>query len=308
MSVLLIGGTGLIGSHLACALRDHGSPVTLASRSPPRASSPLAQMRWVQCDIGSPGEIAAACRAAQATQIVHLAAALQFACEAQPALVVRVNIGGTANALEAARDCGIERVVFASSVAAYGGATDRLHEEMPPSESASLYGQSKWFEERLGIRYAECYGVSFVALRYCGVFGPGSSGSPGMAQIRQRIERSRHGEAVTVPEARGDERLQLTYVADAVSATLLALKAAAPAYSVYNVAGPAENYLSLRQYHAAVKSLFPLAAEVEFSGRARDFPPMDTSRIRQDLGFEPRYTVDEGLREMFFAERRERAR
>ena len=168
--MLLFGGTGLIGRGVVAALAARGQDVTIASRglADPTALSTHAQS--LQCDIRDPAQVERAYEASKPNVVVHLAAALQFACESEPALAVSVNVVGTNHILEAALRFGAAKIIFASSVAAYGATTVTLQEDQAPALSTSIYGYAKWFEERLGIRYAQNYGLTFIALRYCGVF------------------------------------------------------------------------------------------------------------------------------------------
>jgi nucleoside-diphosphate-sugar epimerase len=177
-----------------------------------------------------------------------------------------------------------------------------LDESLAPHASASLYGCAKWLEERLGARYATLRGFRFTALRYCAVFGPGEATSAGMAQVRNRIESTRLGAPVTIAEASGDEKAQLTYVSDAVDATLALMSASALRHTEYNIAGPRENYLSLRDYHAQIASLFPRTADVTFAGRAKSGGLPRIDRLMQDTGFVPSIRVIDGLRRMYAAE------
>ena len=301
--VLLFGGTGLIGWHVARALVAHGVSVAIAGRRPSTEPLPEGRVQWLRCDVQHLGDVQNAFRIARPDKVVHLAAALQFACDEAPFLAARVNIGGTHNVLDTARNAGVERVVFGSSVAAYGARSDIMREDDPPAPSStSLYGAAKWFEERLGIQYATRYGIGFVALRYSAVFGSGGSDSQGMAHVRRRIAESRNGHDVSIPEASGEERAQLTYVSDAADMTLCALEATAPQHFVYNAAGPRENYLSLYEYAALVRQLFPRSGQVTFCGRARSFGPVDTERIQTDLRYVPRVGVRDGLSSMFAEE------
>lgn len=304
MSVLLFGGTGLIGLHAARALAARGASVTIASRKPPSNGS-LAEsgVQWLACDVRRVDDVEHAFRVARPHKVLHLAAALQFACDDDPSLAVSVNVDGTHHVLAAARAAGVERVVFGSSVAAYGARSDLMREEDPPAPSSvSLYGAAKWFDERLGIQYAIRHDLRFIALRYCAVFGNGGSASRGMARVRELIAESRAGREIAIPDASGEERAQLTFVSDAVDVTLRALEISSPRHFVYNVAGPPENYISLTEYSAHVARLFPRAGPIAFSGRARSLGPVDTTRIRDDLGCTPRITVQEGLRTMFAEE------
>ncbi len=292
MRVALIGGTGLIGTASAAALLAAAHAVTLVSRRPPGTSTPA---RWVQGDIADAAGIRAALVAANPEAVLHLAAYLQFACEQNPAEAVRVNVDGTLNVLEACRELGIPRLVFGGSIASYGERHDLMREDDPPAGATGLYGMTKRLGEMLGARYAALHGLTFVSLRYGGVFGPVEVRSAGMALVRQRIKETARGRDVEIEGASGGERFHLTHVTDAAGATVAALTHPRPAHQVYNVAGPDANYMSLEEMHATVRRLAPGAGRALFKGRGKSAGPVDTSRLRADLAFVPAVSVEQGL-------------
>ena len=293
MQVALIGGTGLIGTASAEALLAAGHAVTLISRRPPE--HPVGSADWQAGDIGDAGAIRAALESARPDAVLHLAAYLQFACEQNPAEAVRVNVDGTLNVLEACRELRIPRLVFGGSIASYGERNDLMREDDPPVAATGLYGMTKRLGEMLGARYAALHGLTFVSLRYGGVFGPVEVKSAGMALVRQRIKETARGKDVVVEGASGRERSHLTHVIDAAGATAAALTHPLPAHQVYNVAGPETNYLSLEEMHAAVRRLAPDAGRALFMGQGKSSGPVDTRRLREDLGFEPKVSVEQGL-------------
>ena len=295
MRVIVFGGTGMLGSHLSDKLRREGHEVGIASRRRPA----VAAMPWVACDIRDPAAVRAAMAELRPEVVVHFAAALQFACQNDPALAVEVNIAGTNNVLTAAKEAGCRQVVFASSQAAYGESSGELTESAAPAASTSLYGRAKWFEELLGETHAARGDFRFTALRFGAVIGKGEVGGPGMASVRKSIELTHTGADVDVPEASGEELAQLTYVDDAVDATLALMTAPVLRHTVYNVAGPAANYISLREYHATVRRLFPHAGQARFRGRARSLGSLSTRRLEEDTGFRPRVSVEDALRAMY---------
>ena len=293
MHVALIGGTGLIGTASAEAALRAGHTVTLISRTPPQDSK--GATNWQRGDIGDAAAIRAALEKARPDAVLHLAAYLQFACEQNPAEAVRINVDGTLNVLEASRELGIPRVVFGGSIASYGERADLMREDDPPVAATGLYGMTKRLGEMLGARYAALHGLTFVSLRYGGVFGPVEVKSAGMAMVRQRIKETARGKDVVVEGANGTERSHLTHVSDAAAATLAALIHPKPSHAIYNVAGPQENYLSLEDMHAAVLRLAPKAGRPVFNGRGKSSGPVDTTRLRTDLGFTPSVSVEQGL-------------
>ena len=186
-------------------------------------------------------------------------------------------------------------MVFGGSIASYGERADLMREEDPPAPSTGLYGMTKRLGEMLGARYAALHGMTFVSLRYGGVFGPVEVKSAGMALVRQRIKETARGKDVVVEGASGRERFHLTHVSDAAGATLAALIHPKPVHQIYNVAGPDANYCSLEEMHSAVRRLAPGAGRALFSGQGKSSGPVDTGRLRTDLGFTPMTSLEEGL-------------
>ena len=234
--------------------------------------------------------------AARPDVVVHLAAFLQYACEQDPAQAVKVNVDGTLNVLEACRRLGVRRMVFASSIAAYGERGDLMREDDPPGARTGLYGMTKRLGEMLGERYAALHGLEFVALRYAGVFGPGEVHSPGMALVRQQIKQCALGRDVVIEGATGEEHSHLTHADDAAEATCRAVLHPKPAHRIYNVGGPPQNWITLREFYSAVRALAPGAGNAIWQGRGKGSGPVDLSRLRDDLGFVPAVGVEAGLR------------
>jgi len=297
MTILIFGGTGLIGCETVLRLADMGETVVVSARRAPD-SGPLAdatgRFAFVPGDITDAGFVRDAVDRIRPRHVVHLAAMLIGACEKDPVGAVRVNVDGTVNILEASAAYGVGRVVFGSSIAVYGGGDGPFAEDSPPN-APSVYGASKRLAEVFGARYARQRGLGFVALRYSGVIGPGAVMSEGMALVRERIKSTMCGEPVTIDSVGGDERFHLTYVADAADATIRAMNHPAPRHSVYNVAGPDANFISLRDFHAAVRRVWPDAGDVTFTGGIRGGGRIATARMREDLGFVPRFSVEDGL-------------
>lgn len=302
MSILVFGGTGSIGTGVAAQLCADGETVAVAARRAPE-TGPLADLdgrySFHAGDITDPAYLAATIAAAKPTHIIHLAAMLIGDCERDPSRAHAVNVAATMNILEEAAAAKVERVVFASTIAVYGGGDGPFEESMNPG-ARSVYGVSKYFCEIAGNRLAKQNGMSFVSLRYSGVIGPAEVKGEGMAAARDRIKRTVDGRDIEIDFFSGDERTQYTYIDDAVGATLAALRHPNPAYPVYNLAGPDENCISYKEYHQLIKNLVPGAGDIRFTGRAmRGGGRMVTTRLREDLGFTPRFTVEQALQDEF---------
>ena len=299
MTILVFGGTGLIGTETVARLCADGQPVAVAARHRPKTSqlTMLAdQISFHAGDITDADFVATLIRETKPTDIIHLAAMLIGGCETNPPGAINVNVNGTMNILAAAADWGVRRVVFGSSIAVYGGGDGPFEENMNPG-ARTVYGASKYLAEIAGYRFAKLTGLSFVALRYSGVNGPAPVMGEGMAYARDRIKSTMYGGDVEITVAAGDERTHLTYITDAVDATLAALQHPNPSYPTYNIAGPDENYVSLKEYHQIIKGIVPEAGNVHYTGRTRGGGQIMTKRLREDLGFTPRFSIEDGLRD-----------
>lgn len=295
MHVAIIGGTGLIGTAVTLLLTKLGHSVSTLSRRP-AAPAPATGVEWFECDITDGAKLNTTLACIRPDAVVHLAAYLQFACDQNPLEAVRINVDGTLNVLQSCRSLEIKRVIFGSSISAYGERDDLMNETDPPSVNTGLYGMTKRLGEMLGERYAALYGLKFIALRYCGIFGPGEVSSAGMALVRQQIKSTASGRDVLVEGASGNERIHLTHVTDAAAATLRALQHPEPKYTIYNVAGPDQNYRTLKDFHLAVREIAPNAGNVVWLGQGRSAGPADTRRLREDLGFQPSVSLHAGLK------------
>jgi len=298
IDTIVFGGCGNIGSYVAADLCELGCAVTVFDQNAPAGilRGYEGRFRAIRGDIADADAVEQAVRASGARRIVHVAAMLAFGIVDDPRRGMRANVDGTLNVLEAARRCGAERVVFASTDAVCGDEGLARVEVAPMGPTMSVYAASKYLGERLGALYADRHGFQFVALRYSLTFGPGTIRSPGTAKAFQDLLGAMDGSAVTIADFAGDWRQQLTYVRDTAAATVLALTCERPSFRVYNVAGPYANYISMAECHEVLKSVVPGTGPVRFTGPMRAGGACDITRIQTDLGFRPRYSVAEGIR------------
>ena len=291
--ILVFGGNGLIGAHTVPLLVERGHEVVAFSRGA-RAADGVIGVE--QGDIADKAAVTRAFAKWRPEAVLQLAATLQFHCEEDPAGAVATNLTGAANAFEAAAGHGTRRFIFASSIAAYGERRDLMREDDPPPAQVTLYGEMKRLGERLGAQFAKLAGMEYAALRYSGVFGPrdpssGASGR-GMSLARHLLIETAGGRDAELDFVDGSETVHLTYVADAAEATVRALTNAGIAHALYNIGGPAENHLSLKGFHAAVKRAAPMAGAAHFGPR----PGAKGARMRDDLGYAPRHSVEDGVK------------
>jgi UDP-glucose 4-epimerase len=153
-----------------------------------------------------------------------------------PVTTNEVNINGTLNVLEAARDCKVKRVVFASSSSVYGNSEVLPKEEGMPVAPLSPYALTKYTGERYCQIYYKLYGVETVALRYFNVFGPNQDPtSQYSAVIPKFIKMIKEGRSPVI-YGDGSQSRDFTFVSNNVEANLLACSTPGIGGDVFNIA------------------------------------------------------------------------
>lgn len=301
MKVLITGGAGFIGSHIAERLVREGHSVrVLDNLTSGRRENLAAVAGDVELQVGDVRDEAACARAAEGVELVfHEAAIVSVPYSVEhPRETHAVNVLGTLNVALAARDAGARRVVFACSAAVYGEEpTLPKHEGMRP-EPVSPYGVEKIAGEQYLRAFAHVYGLETVSLRYFNVFGPRQDPTSAYSGVISVFaDRILRGTELRV-FGDGQQTRDFVFVEDVVAANLLAGTAPAAAASgqAYNVAcGVRTTLLELAALLSEVSGK-PLAithAEPRV-GDVRD-SVADIARARRDLGYAPRVSMRDGL-------------
>ncbi len=180
-TVLITGANGFVGFNLVQRLAHQGIHVVATSRRPPDAMALSAiasgaPIEWILCDVTHRDALTDLVQDRAVTRVVHAAAVTPTPDVAQndPARVVDINLGGTLNALEAARLGSVRRFVFVSSSVIYQGfpparGSAREEDALPPT---SLYGICKDACERLCQQYRSLCNLSTVSVRLGTAYGP----------------------------------------------------------------------------------------------------------------------------------------
>lgn len=221
--VLVTGGAGFIGSHVADAYLAAGYEVTvLDNLSSGRRENVPRRAQFVHSDIASP-EARALLEGGGFAVLNHHAAQMDVRVSVEnPALDAQINIMGLINLLEGSRRGGVTRVVFASSGGVVYGEGEQLpHAETAPKLPVSPYGVSKLASEYYLAAYAQLYGLASVSLRYSNVYGPRQNphGEAGVVAIFGN--RLRIGKALTV-YGDGEQTRDYVYVGDVARANIAA--------------------------------------------------------------------------------------
>lgn len=217
--------------------------------------------------------------------IVHLAAILPTAAQRDAVRATEVNVLGSLNILEMAREFGVRRLVFGSSLSVYGTcATDHHVSEADRAAPEDLYGAAKVYIEQLGAAYRERHGMEFVSLRIGRVVGPGaqSSTSAWRSQIFELLSATTPAE-IELPYA-ASERILVVHVEDVARMLLTLLQAARPAHSVYNACCASVVVGDLKRQVEGLNS----NVQIRLGGAAVAGNPrlLDCSRFAGEFGFE----------------------
>lgn len=297
---LVTGGAGFIGSHLVRELVRQNQQVTVfdnfSSSSPSSLADVTDKIRMVKGDVRDGAALTHAFEGADF--VLHHAALVSVPKSVEnPEETSQINIQGTANVLEAARVCGVRRVVFASSSAVYGNGKDLPYKETAPADCRSPYALSKWDGELLCRKYAQD-GLETVILRYFNVFGPGQNPHSAYAAVITKFMNFARANEPFQIDWDGLQSRDFIHVSDVVQANLLAALHGVPG-EIYNVASG--KTCSLLELADAVERVSGRKLERVFRPkRAGDvrFSAADTTRIRA-LGFVPAVPLEAGLRALW---------
>ncbi len=299
-AVLISGGAGFIGSHLAHWLLELGAEVRviddLSTGNRANLPGPREEVEFFEASILDDltlREAMAGCK-----YVFHQAAMVSVPLSVeQPMKCSRINITGTERVLEAAREAGIKRVMLASSAAVYGEKPSLPSSETDPIDCCSPYAASKAAGEALMSAFGRCYELSTVSLRYFNVFGPRQDpNSAYAAAIAAFIDALMSGNQPTVFGDGGQTR-DFVYIDNVVHANLLAASTEKNLRGeVINIGGGAQ--ISLLDVLKVLAETLGVDCEPVFEAeRAGDVrhSSANIERARELLGFEPVVSFAEGM-------------
>jgi nucleoside-diphosphate-sugar epimerase len=288
--VIVTGGAGFIGSHLARTLRNKGYAVRVFDIAvPPR---PTPGIEYINGDIRDSSALEREFDGA--TFVFHLAALPRVPYSlAYPRESNETNVSGTLNVLLAARRAGVRRVIYSASSSAYGDQPEMpLTETMLP-QPKSPYGLQKYVGEQYARIFAEAYGLQTVSLRYFNVYGPGADPNGPYAQVIPKfIVQRLNGEPMTI-NGDGTQTRDLVHVRDVARANLLAAESSkVGSGEVLNI-GAGRNI--------SINRIAELIGGATRHVEPR-LEPHDTlasiGRAVELLGWQPKTSIEEGILEL----------
>lgn len=309
--VLVTGGAGFIGHHLSLAWLDRGAEVVAIDNfrtgrreniHTVRAASADGRYTFIEGSINDKKTLRTAMEGCQ--YVHHLAAQVSVPESVErPAECVEINVLGTLNVLDAAREAKVERVVFSSSAAVYGDDPRSPKTEAMTPAPKSPYGITKLDGEYYLKLYAESFGLGAVSLRYFNVFGPRQDPrSAYAAAVPIFIERALANLPIVI-FGDGSQTRDFVFVGDVARANILAATTeGVGAGEVFNVAqGGVTTIESLAR---SVVTLTESRSELRFEPeRKGDIKHSHASieKIVGALGFRPEVELEAGLNEIVAA-------
>ncbi len=300
MTILITGGSGFIGLELSRVLLEKGHKVILFDMAPPEKGREGAKATFVKGNISDLPQVLNAVRDWKVEQVFHLAAMLSAQCEANPWAAIQVNGLGIYHILEASRLFDVKKVMFTSSMGAYGAVPGGIVNDETLQRPPIMYGVTKVFGELLGLYYHRKVGIDFRGIRFPQLLGPGIK-SEGYGQYNPRmIESAIRGvpfEAWVTEET----SIPIMYIKDAVRSLVELFEADASRIKtrIYNV-GQILPAPTAGELLGELKKHFPKAAisfkpDPKAMEVLKSIPTlMDDRNARTEWGWAVRY----GLKEM----------
>jgi UDP-glucose 4-epimerase len=295
---LITGVAGFIGSHLAEALLAQGHRVVgFDNLSTGKRANVPTGADFVVGDLTDFEMVTRVCRGVDG--ILHQAALPSVPRSVkEPRPSHNANIEGTFNLLEAARAAGIKRIVYAASSSAYGNQPGFPRIETMRPEPIAPYPVQKLAGELYMQSYARVYGMETVCLRYFNIFGPRQAPDSQYSGVIAKWTLNMLRNEPCKIQGDGEQSRDFTYIANAVSANLLALSAPADkiAGRVFNVA--CGNNITLNEVYRILAELTGYTPPpIYIDARAGDIRMSlaDISAARETLGYEPLVSVRDGL-------------
>ncbi|MFH1221773.1 MAG: SDR family oxidoreductase [Candidatus Micrarchaeota archaeon] len=300
MKVLVTGGAGFIGSHIADALLAKGHEVRIIDDFSTGSEDNLRHSQGkIELIRGSITDRQLLEKAIEGVDYVFHEAAQVSVVDSikNPARTWEINVTGTNRLLNAAVEYKVNKVVLASSAAVYGNEPGLPKTENMKTKPTSNYGTSKSMNE---IRAERCHSVDrlkAVCLRYFNVYGPRQApNSEYSGVISKFIKKMLCGERPTI-YGDGKQTRDFIFVEDVVAANLLVMESKKINSGIYNIATGHE--ISLNDLVGTINEILDTKLEPIYEPERPDDirrSVADISKAKKDLGFKPKYKFKEGLK------------
>lgn len=303
--VLVIGGAGLVGSHVVEELTKEDVKEVIVYDNFCRGKrenleNALKDPRVKIFDIG--GDITQVdilnASMKDIDYVIHLAALWLLQCYEYPRAAFEVNIGGTFNILEACVKNKVKKLVFSSSASVYGNALQIPMTEEHPFNNRTFYGATKIAGEQMCRAFYERYGLNYVGLRYMNIYGPRQDYKGAyVAVIMKILDRIDQG---LPPILYGDgcQSYDFIYVQDVARANLCALKSDATD-NFYNIGSGVKT--TIKEICELLLELTGSSLTIQYEPEGKTFVTHrigSTEKAEKELGFKAKVELKEGLKNL----------
>lgn len=305
MNYLVTGGAGFIGSHIVDRLLADGHNVRVLDNFSTGKAENLPtsdQLEVIEGDVGDYDTVKGVME--DVDHVFHEAAIASVPeTVGNPLASERVNYRGTLNVLEAARQAGTRRVVFACSAAVYGDLPELPKREDMPVRPLSPYAVDKLASEHACQMYYHLYGLETVALRYFNVFGPRQDPSSPYSGVISIFSDCLKNERQPAIFGDGEQTRDFVFVSDVVEANILASTSAAAPGLAINIATNSSISLNrlLENLCALYGRPFDPAYRQEREGDIKH-SQADITAAQEQLQWQPTVNFEDGLQLLFNAE------
>jgi UDP-glucose 4-epimerase len=303
VKILITGGAGFIGSHLAIRLAQADHEVVVIDNLDPYYSVELKKKNlklvtsnnntsFINCDILSYPDLNSIIEDG-IEYIFHEAAQPGVRASIEdPMKPLNVNIHGTLNILQSAIDNDVKKVINASSSSVYGKVEHLPFQETHPTHPLSPYGVSKLAAEHYCRVFTQIYGIPTVSIRYFTVYGPRMRPDLAIPIFTQNLLENQPPEIF----GDGDQTRDFTFVDDIITANEKLLDSSALDGEVVNIGSG--NRITINKLLAIMKALLNSDAEPVYSDRVKGdalHTLADIARARDLIGYEPTTTIENGI-------------
>jgi UDP-glucose 4-epimerase len=298
MKALVTGGAGFIGSNIVKLLLDEGHGVVVLddlSSGFRDNLDPFPQIELVEGDVRNEAIVS---KIMQDVEVIfHLAASVGNRRSIDnPILDSQVNVIGTLNVLEAARDAGVKKIVFSSSAGIFGELKHLPIAEDHPTEPDTPYGVSKLAAEKLCLVYAHLYPLEAVSLRYFNVYGVNQR-YDAYGNVMPIFARWLLNGAPLVIYDDGEQTRDFVNVQDVARANLLAAQAEGVS-GAFNIASGTT--ITINHLAELMRGMVDEDVGVDYQpprkGDVRD-SLADISKAETEIGYKPQVILEDGLKE-----------
>ncbi|MFW9924686.1 MAG: NAD-dependent epimerase/dehydratase family protein [Candidatus Thorarchaeota archaeon] len=298
MTILITGGAGFLGYHLAKRLLEANQDIVIFERDVTKCEDKLEGAKFFEGDVSQYDDLDKICSKYQFDSIFHLASLLPPKTEEDPFLAFKVNVEGTINVLKMAVKYKIKTIIYPSSYTVFGPDRTPPFTEDDLLHPWTVYSSFKMCNEIIGSIFSKQFDLNFRAVRFPVVVGPGRLRFSGMTNYPiEMVEDAVHGVpyvANVPPEA----QVPIIYVDDAVQVMINLWRSEQALFEIYNIDGL---WVTAKELAEGIKRVIP-SAEITFKPVTDPLIQQALSGIKEEqekdkFGFRGKRLLDEILQE-----------